>query len=56
MREAAQLALEAAAAAPKALCDDAVSVSDRWSWELISEATTTEAEPEELEPLIPLAG
>mmetsp|Transcript_37294 Transcript_37294/g.80291 ORF Transcript_37294/g.80291 Transcript_37294/m.80291 type:complete len:314 (+) Transcript_37294:86-1027(+) len=56
VREAAQLALEAAAAAPKALCDDAVSVSDRWSWELISEATTTEAEPEELEPLIPLAG
>lgn len=56
VREAAQLALEAAAAIPNAVCDDAVSVSDRWSWELISEATTTEAEPEELEPLIPLAG
>ena len=59
VREAAQLAVQAAA-----LPSDAASGSDagsarsegRWSWELISEATTTEAEPEELEPLIPLAG
>lgn len=60
VREAAQLAVQAAASPS----GDAASGSDagsagsegRWSWELISEATTTEAEPEELEPLIPLAG
>ena len=60
VREAAQLALQAAAVPRNGSADPASGsegcVSDRWSWELISEATTTEAEPEELEPLIPLAG
>eukprot|EP00435_Cladocopium_sp_Y103_P058040 s597_g20.t1 len=49
VRDAAQRALQAAG-------DVHDADLDRWSWELISEATSTEAEPEELEPLIPLAG